>query len=125
MLHQLQDHNQLTKFKVKASKDWLLFLVIFEDFTLGSWTTFEGLETHPGQSEVHLHLRHPLPHTGPHADTEWDEAVRVVSVVAAAGRHVAEPPIRDEALRVDKLHLIVTGCVVTQVELSLKRKTRL
>lgn len=103
----------------------LLFLVILEDVTLGSWTTFQRLQTHPGQSEVHLHLRHPLPHAAPHADTERDEAVRVVSVVAAAGRHVAEPPVRDEALRVDKLRLIVTGCVVTQVELSLKRKTLL
>lgn len=83
--------------------------------------------THPGQSKVHLHLRHPLPHTGSHPDTEGDEAVRVMLVEAGrrpatvtGGSLSTEPPLRDEALCVYKLCLIMTGYVMTQMELSLK-----
>ncbi len=83
--------------------------------------------THPGQSKVHLHLCHPLPHTGSHPDAKGDEAVRVMleeagrrPATATGGRLSTEPPLRDEALCVYKLCLIVTGCVMTQMELSLK-----
>lgn len=87
--------------------------------------------THPGQSKVHLHLRHPLPNAGPHPDPERDEAVRVVlveaghgSVPAAARRLRALPPLRDEALRVLKLGRVMAGGVVAQMEQSLKTKRK-
>lgn len=80
----------------------------------------------PAQSEVHLHLRHPLPHAGSHAHAERDEAVRMVLVETGRrfGLVVTEPTLREEALRVDELGLVVTGDVVTQVELSLRRQKK-
>lgn len=82
------------------------------------------LVTHPGEGEVHLHLRHPLPHAGSHPDAEGDEAVRVVLVhrpVSAVATIVrAQPALGDEVLRVNELGLIVTDGVMTQMELSLE-----
>lgn len=78
---------------------------------------------HPGQSEVHLHLGHPLAHAGPHPHPEGDEAVGVV--LGAAGQAPppralgAEPALRQEELRVGELVLVVTDDVVAQVELGL------
>lgn len=84
---------------------------------------------HPGQSEVHLHLGQPLPHAGPDADAERDEAEGVVPVEAgrgpaavAAGRLHVQPALRDELLHVHELRLVVRGRVVAQVELSLQTK---
>lgn len=78
--------------------------------------------THPGENKVHLHLRHPLPHAGAHAHAKGNEAVRVMLPQTAAGRLGAEPPLRDEDLRVGKLGLIMKDRVMTQVELSLKKR---
>ena len=85
--------------------------------------------SHPGQSKIHLHLRHPLPHTGSHPHTKRDEAVRVMCVEAGrrsaavnAGRLCSQPPLWEEILCSYKLCLIVTGCVVTQMKLSLETK---
>lgn len=85
--------------------------------------------THPGQSKVHLHLRHPLPQAGSHPNTKRDEAVRVVLVetgrrlaAAAAGLLGAQPTLRDKALCLVKLCLVVTDDVVTQMEQSLRGK---
>lgn len=79
---------------------------------------------------MHLHLSHSLPHTGPHTHTKGNEAVWVMLVVAshppAAARHLCtEPPLRDEVLCVYKLRLIMTDCIMTQMELSLKRENNL
>lgn len=99
-------------------------------FRLHDWCTNVWLDLivlhDPGQSKVHLHLRQSLPHTGSHPDTEGDEAVRVMLVgarrrpaAATAGRLRTEPPLGEEELCVYKLCFIVTGCVMTKVELSL------
>lgn len=74
---------------------------------------------HPGQSEEHLHLRHPLAHAAAHAHAEGDEAVRVVAVGAGGA---SQPALGDEELGVHELLLVVTGGVVTQVELGLQRE---
>lgn len=76
--------------------------------------------THPGQSKVHLHLRHPLSHAGPNADAERDEAVRVVLEGARRRLLRTQPALRDKALGVDKLGLVVAHGVVAQVEESLE-----
>lgn len=85
--------------------------------------------THPGQGEIHLHLRHPLPHARSHADTKRDEAVRLVPVQArcrpcrgVTGHPRAEPALRDELLCIRELCLVMADCKMTQMELSLKRK---
>lgn len=84
--------------------------------------------THPGQSKVHLHLCHPLPHTGSHPNTERDEAVRVMlveagpgSVAAAIRRVTAKPPLWEEVLCIWELGLIVAGFIMAQMELSLEK----
>lgn len=83
----------------------------------------------PGQSKVHLHLCHPLPHTGSHPDAERDEAVRVMlvearpgSVAAAIRRVTAKPPLWEEVLCICELGLIVAGFIMAQMELSLLRE---
>lgn len=78
--------------------------------------------SHPGQSEVHLQLCHPLPNAGPHAHPKRDEAVGVVLVVAAAGRAASQPALGHELVRVHKLRLVAGDCVVTKMVQSLKRQ---
>lgn len=86
---------------------------------------------HPGQGEVHLHLRHPPPHAAAHADPERDVAVGVVLVAppptaaaAATAAAATQPALRQEGLGVVELRLVVTDGVVTQVELSLDAQER-
>lgn len=77
---------------------------------------------------MHLHLCHPLPHTGSHPDAKRDEAVRVMlveagpgSVTAAIRRVTAKPPLWEEVLSICELGLIVAGFIMAQMELSLEK----
>lgn len=75
--------------------------------------------THPRQSKVHLQFGHSSPYASPDPDSKWDGAVRVVLETWCP----PQPALRNESFSIWKLVLIVTHCIVTQMELRLKWTT--
>lgn len=71
------------------------------------------------ESKVHLQLSHPLPHAGPHSNTEWDCAI---GVMLRASRARPQPALWNEPFWVGKLIFIVTDSVVAEMKLRLFRE---
>lgn len=67
---------------------------------------------------MHLQFGHSSPHTSPDPDSKWDGAVGVVLVM---WWWPPQPALRNESFSIWKLILIVTHCIVTQMELCLKK----